>query len=447
MSEFLIVQCREGIGFYGGVKKVFECNDNEVILAGPADTGKTFGALHKLDYLSWIYPGLKSLIIRKTQKSARLSCVATYQEKVLGQLHEGQWRPDMTPVKKYGGSKPEFFIYPNGSKIYVGGMDNSDKVLSTEYDVIYVNQAEELTLSDWEMLTSRCSGRASDTPFHQIMGDCNPGPPNHWILARAKEGRLTLIENRHEDNPEIFDPETGEITVSGKERMSVLDNLTGIRKERLRYGRWVQAEGAVYEYDSTIHLLDNLDDITIRYYVASVDWGYTEPGCIQVWGVDNDKRLYLVAEIYRVEKVINWWVKRAADLDKEFRIERWLCDPAEPGFIKQFRNAGLKKVYKANNDIALGIQKVENRLNKAGDGKSRIFFLRDALQEIDPKLKKARKPLCTIDEFPVFVREQDISGNFKEKPVDQNNHGMDAMRYCVLEFDARTKARTIKVFY
>ena len=95
----------------------------------------------------------------------------------------------MDVINPYGGDKtPDRYIYPNGSVIWLGGMDNPDKVLSSERDFIYVNQAEELAEGDWETLKTRCNGRAGNAPYAQLSGDCNPGGSKHWIRERAKRG-------------------------------------------------------------------------------------------------------------------------------------------------------------------------------------------------------------------------------------------------------------------
>jgi hypothetical protein len=212
------------VGFHprGGARKLWMCRDHEVILSGPSETGKTYAALQKLDSLLWKYAGSEAVIVRKSLSSVYTSVLKTYRN-ILG--------PDGL-VTFYGGEKPEWAIYPNGSRCHIAGMDNPRKALSSERDFIYVNQAEELNLDDWETLTTRCTGRAAHAPYPQMMGDCNPWFPSHWIKHRPS---LTLLESRHEDNPTLFD-EAGRITGRGERSLSILDRLTGARYLRLRKG-------------------------------------------------------------------------------------------------------------------------------------------------------------------------------------------------------------------
>jgi hypothetical protein len=133
-------------------------------------------------------------------------------------------------------------------------MDNPGKALSSERDVIYVNQAEELNLIDWETLRTRCNGRAGNAPFAWLYGDANPGPPTHWIKLLEQKGILQVLEAQHRDNPELFDPETGEMTEEGVKRIGALQKLTGVLHKRLYLGLWVSAAGAIYEiFDKDKH--------------------------------------------------------------------------------------------------------------------------------------------------------------------------------------------------
>lgn len=254
---------------YGGALKFWNSSAHEIILHGPFETGKTFAALTKFNMLMNRYPGAQGLMVRQTYKSLLASACVTFERKVL------PIPPDApgSQVHKWGGEKPDFYQYANGSRIWVGGLDNPDKFLSAEFDFIYVNQAEEIQLDSWEKLVGRATGRAGNADFTQVMGDCNPGPPMHWILERASKGGLELVQQMHEHNPMLFDQETGEITPQGVITLRTLDLLTGLRYQRGRLGLWVMAEGAIYdnfsleenvspdaEYDPTRSLRWMVDD-------------------------------------------------------------------------------------------------------------------------------------------------------------------------------------------
>src|SRR5688572_15322847 len=267
LTDAPVVQVKRKFTAYGATADLFRLKDPQLIVSGPAETGKTIACLHLLDSLAWKYPGMQGAIIRKTYRSMPGSVLQTYEKKVL---------VDGDGVTKRGGEKPEWFDYPNGSRLWVGGMDNPAKVLSSERDVIYVNQTEELTLDEWETLTTRATGRAGNMPYAQVIGDCNPGAFSHWIKGSANDGKLKLLESRHEDNPTLFDQQTKLITPQGERSLEALDRLTGVRYLRLRKGLWAAAEGSVYDtFDRAKHIIDEVP--LLSRHIAGVDWGFTNP--------------------------------------------------------------------------------------------------------------------------------------------------------------------------
>lgn len=412
----------------GGALQLWKCRDREVMLSGPAETGKTFAALFKLDALLWKYGGAQAILVRKTYNSLVGTAVQTYRRKVLS---------DPTPIVAYGGEKPQWFDYPNGSRLWVAGLDNPGKALSSERDFVLANQSEELTADDWQVLTTRATGRAGNAPYPQLIGDCNPGPPNHWIKNRAE---LRVIESRHEDNPSLYSVETGAWTAQGERTLAVLDALTGVRKERLRYGRWVSAEGAVYEFDSAIHLVDPFPIPREWARFRVVDFGYTNPFVCLWIAVDPDGRMYVYREWYMSEMIVS---------DHAAVIKRLSTGECYAATISDHDREDRETLHRcgvttvpADKAIALGIQAVQDRLAAAGDGRPRLFVFRGALVERDEKLAGRGLPVSTEQEFDCYVYPQGANGKpVKETPVGINDHGMDCIRYAVRWADARLRAR------
>lgn len=423
-----------GYTAYGACRDFFYGKDSETIIAGPAETGKTLAACQKLDALAWKYKGAQLAMVRATYKSIPGSVLQTYEKRVLGAwTDEGEFDQSLTPVRKYGGEKPEWFDYPNGSRIWIGGMDNPSKVLSSERDVIYVNQAEEIDLDDWETLATRATGRAGNMPYAQLIGDCNPGPRQHWIKVRQGEGKLRLVESRHEDNPVLFDPLTGQITEQGRRTLAVLDNLSGVRYQRLRLGKWVSAEGQIYEgYDPAVHLIDRFEIPAGWRRIRVIDFGLVHPFVCQWWALDEDGRMYLYREIYMTGRTVKTHAGQIKALSAGERIETTICDhDAEDRMTLQ--ENGIPNIA-AKKDVLQGIGKVQDRLAIQADGRPRLFFLRDSLAEVDQGLRLNRKPICTVDEIEGYIWQNSAT---KEAPVKAEDDGMDATRYGVMYLEKR----------
>lgn len=422
------------------------CRDREVCLDGPAGTGKTVGALYKIHRLLDKYPGSRALVARKTNTELAASAMVTYRDNI---------RRGRTDIKWFGGNKvkPAAYIYPNGSEMIVNGLDKPEKVLSAEFDWAYINEATGCSMANIEFVRMRLRPRTNgpDIPYRQLIMDCNPGAPSHWLNQRMIKGITKRLKSRHEDNPRYWDAIKKDWTEDGREYIfGILDGLTGVLKERFRFGRWRAAEGAVYEeWDSNIHVVSkeqliewdvlNLDGTLnrwkIRRCIAGVDWGFTNPGVIHVHAVDGDGRMYLMREIYRTKKTIDWWIEQATHLQREFNISHWACDPAEPSYISQFQGAGLPAVG-AFNSIGPGIGFVRQRLKVAGDGKPRLCVYEYSLADRDEALEKVHKPFSITGEMDTYVWPISKDGKpVKEVPVDENNHGEDALRYAVAAED------------
>src|SRR5690606_32014152 len=108
------------------------------------------------------YPGSRALMVRKTLESLKTGALSTYIKSV---------RPELSGVVYFGGNKvyPSEFRYPNGSVILVSGMDKADKILSSEFDLIYPNEYTECSEHDHLMLKSRL--RNGVMPYQQLIAD------------------------------------------------------------------------------------------------------------------------------------------------------------------------------------------------------------------------------------------------------------------------------------
>ena len=220
---------------HGQAVELWRSRAPEIVISGPAGTGKSRACLEKLHFCALKYAGMRGLIVRKTRESLSEAALVTFEEKVL---------PTWSPLKD--GPRRNFrqaYHYPNRSEVVVGGLDKPGKIMSTEYDMIYVQEATELEQEDWQALTTRL--RNNVIPYQQLIADCNPDAPTHWLWVRAQSDALTMLHSRHEDNPRLY--RRSEWTDEGRAYLATLDRLTGTEHARLRLGQWVQASGIVYD--------------------------------------------------------------------------------------------------------------------------------------------------------------------------------------------------------
>ena len=442
----------------GTAKQIRSMRNSEVLVSGPAGTGKSRGCLEKLHTMALLNPGMRGLIVRKTLASLGSSALVTWREHVIKEALEAG------TVYFYGGSQeePPQYRYENGSVIVIGGLDKASKVMSTEYDIIYVQEATECTLTDWESLSSRL--RNGVVSFQQLLADCNPSTPQHFLYQRCMTGACVLLESRHWENPRLYDDDSN-ITEYGRAYIARLEALTGVRRLRLLDGKWVSAEGAIYEeWDPALHIIQEMPkgwETWTRWW--AVDFGYKNPFVLQCWAEDPDGRLYLYREIYFSQRRVEEHAKTIAHIvmenpkqtvnargDKEAWRGRWLepqpravvADHDAEGRATLEHLLGLSTVA-AIKTVTDGIEGVQGRLQVAADGRPRLFVLASCLVERDASLNDAGKPASTIEEFPGYAWKTGPDGKPlpKEGPLKENDHGMDTTRYIVAEVDTRGRPR------
>lgn len=440
----------------GGALEAMRCTRPEVLMHGPAGTGKSRAYGELLHTIAETVPGVRILVVRKTMTSLRESWQVTFEQKVLPSDHPALRGPSRHVRTHYD--------YPNGSTIVLGGMDNKTRIFSTEYDVIYVNEAIELIEDEWESLHRAL--RNGVLAFQQLCGDTNPGGANHWLKRRMDKGQTHSIESRHEDNPSLT-----------PEYLTRLSNLTGPRRDRLYLGLWRSSEGLVYPmWDPHVHMV-NLDAtrdergkvewdglprdergrLKLANYFGAIDWGFSNPGCFQVWGVDYDGRLYRVAEWYSREKTVDWWAERVYQADEEYALSAVVCDH-DPNNIAILNARLSRKHGRPTSQLARatlkakpknsGWQLLRDAMLPAGDGKPRWFLVRDALRERDRELDEAGKPCCLEEELDDYVlkpveADDPIARAEQEDPACPN-HAADTAMYAGLHYFASNPVPKLK---
>jgi PBSX family phage terminase large subunit len=425
----------------GSARELFACKAPEVLLSGPAGTGKSRACLEKLHHMCLMNPGMRALIVRKASSTLTSTALATYRQHVAAESMA------VGDVEYYGGSaqEPAQYRYTgNGAAIVIGGMDRATKIMSSEYDIVYVQEAIELTENDWEALTTRL--RNNVVSFQQIIADTNPSAPTHWLKARCDRGATQLIECQHADNPTLFD-DGGAPTVDGAAYLSKLDQLTGVRHARLRRGLWVAAEGIVYDdLNPAVHFIEAFTPPPAWPRYWSIDFGYTNPFVCQWWAEDPDGRAYLYREVYMSGRIVEDHARTIMSIVRpdghtwiEPRPVAVICDHDAEGRETFRKHTGIP-TRSARKTVGTGIQAVQSRLKPAGDSRPRLFLMRGVVVERDPLLVDAKKPTCTVEEMPAYIWDIGAGKTPKEAPRKEDDHGMDALRYFVAERDLGSRA-------
>lgn len=155
-------------------------------------------------------------------------------------------------------------------------------------------------------------------------------------------------------------------------------------------------------------------------WYGGIDWGWRNPFAA-IWGVLDDKDvLWIQEERYLRETPLH---EHAGALSKKVL---WYADPAGPDHIAEFRSAG-HTIRKGDNDIRLGIAAVTARVRT---GRLKVNPLR--CPNLCAEAKLYRYPSQS---------ERAVMG---EKPIDDNNHALGALRYLISRLDSRFIAKLRK---
>lgn len=377
---------------YGGARSLWSCKKSAILYDGPAGTGKTRAVLEKANRCAMKYPGCRILFVRKTRTSLTESVLVTFEEHVL---------PADSPVKSGAMRRVrQSYTYPNGSTIVCGGLDNPDRIMSTEYDMVCIFEATESTQDDFEKLITRL--RNGVIPYQQLICDCNPSFPAHWLKLRADKDEMHRIISRHQDNPTVTD-----------DYLYQLSRLSGHRRARLFMGQWVAAEGLVYDKWDTAIFVQPRDEKFPRVFIG-VDEGYSNPASVHVYCVDSDGRMHVAEEWYKTKQLETAVVSQVQAFAAKWKPEAVIVDPSAAKLIAALRVVGMP-VREANNDVFGGIQSCQERLVVSGDSRPRIT--------IDPGCRN------WLQEIEGYQWAENRDGSLKDKPDKANDHAMDEWRY------------------
>ena len=419
---------------HGGALALFSCRAREVLLEGPADTGKSRACLTKGHFCALKYPGMRWAIARKTRRSITESVQVTFDRFV-----------NVPRVARLWGDLE--YRYANGSVCVLLGLDDPEKQKSSEYDLVFVNEANELTAEDWEILVTRVSGRGATMPYTQLVGDLNPTDPGHHLYTREAAGHITTIPSRHEDNPSIT-----------PERIAALDALTGYRYQRLRLGLRVAAEGMFFpEFNPELHTCAPFPIPAHWPRWTGTDYGYRAPFAHYAAARDPEtRRIYLFREIYAAGLRDH---EQAAEITRRIRDERadlgvpreatlyarHVGDPSMfnsrpeadlPSIASAYWRAGIR-LQKAGNNRRSGWQVVRAALAHGPDRAARLQIFRGRCPHLERTLPAMVHDPLDPEDLATRVDHQDAE-----------DHAVDALRYLLVAEDTpptRTRAVPIEV--
>ena len=288
-----------------------------------------------------------------------------------------------------------------GKKCHALGADRITQVSKLQGAGIKYCYGDEITTWNedvFSMLKSRL-----DKPNSVFDGTCNPDSPNHWFL-KFLESDADIFRQHYTiyDNPML--PESFIKNLECEYRGTVYF-------ERFILGKWALAEGLIYPmFSEARHISSDIPDC--REYYISIDYGTLNPCSMGLWCVKG-KQAFRIREFYHDgrksgrQMTDEEYYKELEKLADDLPVCYVIIDPSAASFIETVRRHGRFTVKKARNDVLDGIR-----------------FTAGLLSEDRIKIHPVCKSI--IAEFTSY-RWDDESDT--DRPIKQNDHAMDDLRY------------------
>ena len=378
------------------------------------------------------YPLANALVVRKTERTLRNSCFADLL-----------WAIDRLGVNKYWKSTVnplELTYIPTGQKILFRGLDDSFKITSiaVSYGVLnflWIEEAYEINKEDdFDRLDESIRGLLPEGYFKRVTVTLNPWSDKHWIKKRffdtesdnilamtttykvnewLSETDLRLFEDMKKRNPRRYQ-------VAGEGHWGIVDGLVyeNWKEEAFKFitkaelmqrtgAEMLQCRGSGADVPESYIVSDGLES------VFGMDFGYTnDPTALFCGMLDkNNKKLYVFDELYK-KGLSNKRIYEEV-VEMGYKKERITADSAEPKSIDELKGYGLrvKPAVKGRDSINNGIQWIQD-------------------------LEIIIHPRCVnfLTEISNYIWAEDKFGNKLNKPIDDFNHLMDAMRYALEKY-------------
>ncbi|WP_338500319.1 PBSX family phage terminase large subunit [Staphylococcus capitis] len=332
----------------------------------------------------------------------------------------------VTHLFKFNDSLPEITYKPTGQKILFRGLDDPLKITSitVENGILcwaWFEEAYQIeTFDKFSTVVESIRGSIDDSEFFkQITVTFNPWSERHWLKPTFFDDDTKLNNTFSYTTTYRVNEWLDEVDIARYEDLY----RTNPRRARIVCdGDWGVAEGLVFE-NFEVKEFDWVKKLKEKQVVAhGSDFGFTQdPTTLISTIVDlKNKELWIYDEHYQrgmlTDEIYQMY------LDKGLKNAKIIADSAEKRLITEIKRKGisnLKPSIKGQGSIMQGVQFIQG---------FKIYV----------------HPTCehTIEELNTYTFDQDKDGNWLNKPIDANNHLMDALRYSLEEFHFPRNNRT-----
>lgn len=402
LSKEININISKAVG--KGYKDFIMCKKRYRVVKGSRGSKKSTTTAQDIILKMTMYPLANTLVVRKTFNSHKDSTWTQLKWAAKNLGLEDDWNFSKSPLEATRKS--------TGQKILFRGLDDPMSITSITVEHGYLCWAwfeeafQVMNEDDFNKVDMSIRGQLPDGYYKQITITFNPWSEKHWLKKRffdTDDPNILALTTTYECN-EWLGPDDRALFEQMKINNPRRYNIEGL-------GNWGIAEGLVYE--NFIEQEFDYMDISKRAGAKTVfglDFGYTnDPTAFVAAIVDQEnKELYIFDEHYQ-KAMTNEDIANMIKY-KGYSKETITADSAEPKSIDDIKSKGIyriKAAKKGKDSILNGIQNIQNY---------KII--------IHPKCENF---LIEINNY-VWSNKNGIVIN---KPIDDFNHLMDALRYAM----------------
>ncbi|WP_337525191.1 PBSX family phage terminase large subunit [Holdemanella sp.] len=399
-----------------GYKSYWSFRGRYDVCKGSRASKKSKTTALRIIYNMMKYDQSNTLVVRKTYRTLKDSCFTDLKWATKRLEVENLWEFKYSPL--------EATYLRTGQKILFRGLDDPLKVTSitVEYGYLcwaWLEESYEITSEkDFDTLDESIRGELPPHLWKQWMITFNPWNEHHWLKKRFFDAEndpdILAITTNYKCNEWLDDAD-----------LRLFENMKKNNPRRYQVaglGNWGIVDGLVYENWKEEEF--TLDQVVNCDSVDGIDFGYTnDPAAVFIGFIDTEhKKLYVWDEVYKKGLSNKRLYEEIESL--HYQKKSYTADCAEPKSIDELRGYGL-------------------RVEKSQKGKDSIMHGIQYIQDFEIIIH----PRCVnfITEIGNYTWDEDRLGNKINRPIDDFNHLMDAMRYAVEKYAfGRVKVRTFK---
>ena len=396
------MELREAVG--GGYDAFLAFEGRYRVVKGSRRSKKSKTAALWFIHSMMTHPEANLLVVRKVYRTLKDSCFTELKWAIHRLGAQKDWKMKETPL--------EMTYQPTGQKIYFRGLDDPLKITSISVEIgvicwMWVEEAYEIdSEEDFDTLAESMLGALPEGLFKQITLTFNPWSDRTWLKKRFFDA---------EPNPDLLalttDYRCNEWLSEADRKFFEEMRLRNPRRYRVAgLGEWGISDGLVFEnWRQEAFDKDEIRGMQNVRSIFGLDFGYVNDETALFCGlVDVKSRtVWVFDEMYRrgmSNEAIYREISRMGYAKECIR-----ADCAEPKSIDRLRTLGLQRIRPAR---------------KGPDSvRSGIDALQDYCFIIHPRC------MHFLTEISCYCWEKDKGGRLLNRPVDERNHLMDAMRY------------------